>query len=731
MTANSTALIGQGTSEFFAAASNPPYPMLTDLVPLGSLATQVQPFRRMHQFWEGIRSGTCKVLFVGDSVTENVSQNQPMGHWTLEFQRELRRAFPWVTFTFINLSIGGRQAKHVMGYLNTQPTSTPGAEYLSVTSGENQATNFLRAAGSGGTQYQNPDTWSGAASGETQWGAGETWVSRLVRQNADLITLCFGLNEENGSTKAWFGQSLQAIIDCVRSGSTFSTFKRPSFVMLTPYNDSIARTTRNQLAEQLRSVAAANDVPVVDANRWDSMLVEGVDPIRRRWSGEPYLRYIRTSKTNGAIRRDAQNWWWYAVGFPTTSGSQGFVARTSTDTGVTALKLLRKRAARDFQIQIRGAAPSSGTATEGVLSIWYRVDPNDHTKGYEVRYTGSGTLELRYTNNAGNTTVLVSQSIRAFGALGESIAIKVRVEGCLHQVWTAFGNSAPATGGNPASYQRQIEFRHSFQASDASDDCRSFITRADGYGGIALGSTGTSYPVFAYTQFVQQTTWIEWGDPLPVKAYGYAASDLVGSVNDFIANIAPDDTNLDSPGGNTINHLKTDAYTAVYAAAIGAFMQQLRASRVDCEVIDTSAVAVSGTNTTSEEILATIPIPKNFLARNGTIEVDTQWTTSAANAKTFNFRLGTTGVASTSLASKAITTEPTFRLSLSTANRNDDATQASMLTFLGATSSTFSSDTTAIATSADLNLYITSLKATGTDTVTLERYTVRLIGGAA
>lgn len=734
MANNSISVIGQGSTEFQTTATTavPPYPMLTDLQAIGSATSQAQPFRRMHQFWEAIRSGSCKVLFLGDSVTENVSQNHPMSHWTLSYQRELRRAFPWVTFTFVNLSIGGRQAKHVMGYLNTQPSSTPGAEYLSVTSNENNATNFLRAAGSGATQYVNPDTWPGAASGETQWGAGETWVSRLVKQNCDLVTLCFGLNEENGSTKAWFGQALQAIIDCVRSGSTFSTYKRPSFVMLTPYNDTIARDTRNQLSEQLRSVAAGNDIPVIDANRWDGILVEGVDHVRRRWSGEPYMRYIRESKTSGSLVATASNdKWWIPVGTPSTSGTKGFISKSSTDTGQPALKMIRRRAARDFQVGLRASSSSSGTVAENVISVWYRVDPTDHTKGYEVRYTGTGALELRYTNNAGSTSTLASASIYAFGSNSQAMALKVRVEGGLHQVWTAFGSTAPATGGDPQSYQLALSYRHSGSESDANDDITSKIMRSDGYCGVSLGSTGTAYPTFVYTQFNQQTTYLEFGDPMPVKGYGYTPFDLMNTVSDFICNLAPTDTNYDSPGGNAINHLKTDAYSLVYDCAIGAFMQQFWASRQDTEIIKSGGTAVTGTATTTEEILATIPVPKNFMARNGMLEVETLWTvTNSANNKTLRVRFGTVGITSQVCMANIVTTNATARYHLIIGNRNNDAAQVCHPS--AQFSASGSAVTTAtIDTAQDQNIYITAEKASAGETATLERYSVRLIGGAA
>jgi hypothetical protein len=687
----------------------------------------------MAQFWEAVRRGVCKVLFLGDSVTENVSQNYPMGHWTLEVQRELRRTFPWVTWSFVNLSIGGREARHVLGYRNggAVPTTTLGAEYPSVTSSENNAINYLRAERTGHSAVLNPDTWASPASGESAWAAGQTWMSRLYAHDADLVTLCFGLNEENATGSAldpggtsYFAQATQSIIDHIKSAAAWASYSRPSMVMLTPYNDTVTRGKRNRLAEQMRAIATANSIPLIDANRWDSILVEGVDPVRRRWFGEPFYRHLLAGKGDGTLLTTVTNDHWDITGTPTNSGAaSAFISRTST--GAYALKLLRKRLARDVQITATFTSPSSGTATDAVCAAFYRVNPSNTAVGYEVKYEGAGTLTLFYHDGTTSHTV-ATKSIKAFSSNSEKFRLTVRCEGGLHQVWTAFGTSVPATGGDPSSSQLQISVIHT--GAGAANPLDSTIFR-EGWAGFSIGSVGATYPVFFAGQFIQQTSVIEFGDPLPVAPSVLNGFDLNGYVRDWPGNDPPNDKNIDSPGGNTINHLVTDAYTMVYAAVVGDFVKQLAASRQDYQVLMARGDDVSVGATTSEEILATIPIPAGIMGKNGTVRVLTQWEmTNGANNKITRVRFGTTGTSSDIVMTNTLTTQNSARYLSETQNKNSEASQTSFQS--GAISASgVSSLLTTVNTAVAQNMYICGLKGVAGDTLTLKRFVVTLVGG--
>lgn len=719
-------------------ASDVPYACVANENIIGSLATTVQPFRFMSQFWEGIRRGACKILFLGDSVTENVSQNYPMAHWTREFQREIERAFPWVTFTYVNMAIGGRQARHVLGYKagGAIPTTTLGSEYLSTTGTETQSTNFLVLAATGKTCYPSPDRWPGPPDSQASaWGASEVWMNRLIGHNADLVTLCFGLNEENtgdGSNDSggdsYFAQAMQSIISHIRSASAWASNTRPSIVGLTPYNDTHAREKRNRLAEQARAIFSENDIPCIDANRWDSILVEGVDPIRRRWFGEAHFRYLLNGKTNRAVSPNYSNYW-QVTGTPQNAGSSSaYIARTTAnDTGVYALKMLRKRAARDVQVNVHFGSPSSGTPTEAVCAVFYRVNPSNNAIGYEVKHSGT-TLSLIYHDGTNDIT-LATQSVTGFPDTSSYLCLTVRAVGGRHQVWLAVDRADNgATYGNDSGKRKKI-FDLYHTGADPTIPLTSEIFRP-GWVGFSIGSTGTAYPTFYASAPIQETALIEFGDPLPILPPALNAYDLNGYVSEWPGSVADAvEGNPDSPGGNTINHLKTDAYTMVYGAVVGDFVKQLAASRQDVQTLPGSAEAVSVSATTSEEILRTITIPGTLLAKNGSIEIDLQGSVnSTADDKTLRVRFGTIGTSSAICFAAVVTASFGNRYLVTIQNRNNEASQVAFQAGVTGASGV-AALTPAVNTAIDQNIYITGQKETAGDTLTLERYSIRLLGG--
>jgi hypothetical protein len=140
-------------------------------------------------------------------------------------------------------------------------------------------------------------------------------------------------------------------------------------------------------------------------------------------------------------------------------------------------------------------------------------------------------------------------------------------------------------------------------------------------------------------------------------------------------------------------------------------------------VLAQSAAAVASTNTTSEEVLATITIPANALGANGRIEVTVSWThTNSANAKTMRMRYS--GGGSTVLQTLSATTTASSSGRAGFSNRNATNSQvaisASSVGSYGSSANalvTFSVDTT-----ASSSIVISSQKATGTETLTLESY---------
>jgi hypothetical protein len=147
-----------------------------------------------------------------------------------------------------------------------------------------------------------------------------------------------------------------------------------------------------------------------------------------------------------------------------------------------------------------------------------------------------------------------------------------------------------------------------------------------------------------------------------------------------------------------------------------------------------SAVGVSHTGNTNETALATIAVPANAMGANGMVRVTTIWTvTNDASVKTARVRFG--GVSGTEYCSKDLASIDTFVNQVSVENRN--ATNSQLGRPLGAGNSAASSAgwsgsstavvTSAVDTTAAVDIVISGQLGDGTDTIRLESYLVELI----
>lgn len=144
-------------------------------------------------------------------------------------------------------------------------------------------------------------------------------------------------------------------------------------------------------------------------------------------------------------------------------------------------------------------------------------------------------------------------------------------------------------------------------------------------------------------------------------------------------------------------------------------------------ILGQSAVAVSVSATTSEETLATITVPANSMGANGCVEILAAFTmTNSANNKTMRFKFG--GAATTYRVLVA-TTSATFLVYGALCNRNATNSQVSNVsqTAAGAFGSSINPlVTSAVDTTANVDITITGQKASSGETLTLENYMVRL-----
>lgn len=143
-----------------------------------------------------------------------------------------------------------------------------------------------------------------------------------------------------------------------------------------------------------------------------------------------------------------------------------------------------------------------------------------------------------------------------------------------------------------------------------------------------------------------------------------------------------------------------------------------------------SAVAVSHTGNTTETTLATITIPAGAMGPNGRVTIITDWiTTNNANTKTVKIKFAGTSY----LNYTGLTSAGSGRFITIVRNVNSAASQKSLnssyLTFI--TSSSTANITSSADTSAsDTTILITGQLAVGSDTMTLDGYSVEVVYGA-
>lgn len=173
-----------------------------------------------------------------------------------------------------------------------------------------------------------------------------------------------------------------------------------------------------------------------------------------------------------------------------------------------------------------------------------------------------------------------------------------------------------------------------------------------------------------------------------------------------------------------------DYFNALVAGTERTEVRASIAGQSPIQVLGQSGVAVTApANDTAENILATISIAANTILANDALEITTMWSmTGSTNAKTLRIRLG--GIGGTAFLSSAQTGGTTVAVqNLIIIRFPTTATQKawnSGNTNVYATG-TGAATTGAIDMTALQTLVITGQKATGSETLALESYSVKLV----
>jgi hypothetical protein len=147
-------------------------------------------------------------------------------------------------------------------------------------------------------------------------------------------------------------------------------------------------------------------------------------------------------------------------------------------------------------------------------------------------------------------------------------------------------------------------------------------------------------------------------------------------------------------------------------------------------ILAQSAVAVSVSATTNEEVLVTVDVPAGALGVNGSLRVMSEWSmTDSANNKVFRVRFGAdgAGLSGTSYLSSTITTQDGLADLKKITNRGSVSSQYGMNTsgYFGVGGTT--GQTSSVNTAAQSEIVFSGQKASAGETITLESYSVELL----
>lgn len=143
-------------------------------------------------------------------------------------------------------------------------------------------------------------------------------------------------------------------------------------------------------------------------------------------------------------------------------------------------------------------------------------------------------------------------------------------------------------------------------------------------------------------------------------------------------------------------------------------------------VLAASGAAVTAPADTNENTLVTITVPANAMGANGILRITTLWTyTNSANSKTLRVKFG-----GTTFMGVSQTTSNTYSDQRNIANRN--ATNSQVAWPQGSGSGGFNVSGSAVTTgtidtTSSQDILITAQKASGAETLILERYLVELL----
>jgi hypothetical protein len=333
------------------------------------------------EFLKALRTGTIKVVVVGDSISEAASTWYCNG-WVRNFTELLRMQIPSVTWNVVNLAIGGRN----LGQLADPGYVSPGG--------------FAIFPGAGiQAQYWPTGTFKNQA-----------WRDYVKDEAPDLIVMA---HQENHGVDS---DAMAAAWDSFYAYSQ-TWAKKPWYAVvsgllptLDPAQGAVYQEQqqgRQALADFWRHLALKNGYGLIDVNAWWRVLRDGVRRETVPFTVEPDFKFWG----------DGAKWVPSGAGATLAAGVMTFATP-----GVTLLRM--DIPARDVDI-----AMSATPAVGAIVDMAYRLRPDGvGGAGYSVRYSpGTNLVELYY----GITQLAFAYAPTA----GATVDFRVRAQGASHEVY--------------------------------------------------------------------------------------------------------------------------------------------------------------------------------------------------------------------------------------------------------------------------------------------------------
>ena len=333
-------------------------------------------------YTKAIASGKVKIVFLGDSITEGLSQIRYPDSWAGHLSESLRLARPDVSFEFSNLSLSGRGIGHLAN-----------PSYQAIQGIDNPPVGFHRDPYQGGVTDQWP---TGSL-------AGLSWIDQVRAAKPDLVILAFGMNDRGSSSD--IARLTKQVLKKLQSFE-----KKPSVALVTPilptrkieYYNSIQDTVQTT-ADVYRSISQEMNLTLFDANWRYHLLRDGQDINFWQIISYGLDEYPQNFRKRSGFGFEKQGALLYGYG-----AIEHLVSMVNLD--VTSTFILN-----DYMDQ--------------TPSVWYRVDSLDIMKSYRLQIAMANEAILFY-----GMSPIASGKIKMI-APGKKITVRIKAIYGHHSVW--------------------------------------------------------------------------------------------------------------------------------------------------------------------------------------------------------------------------------------------------------------------------------------------------------